>query len=581
MLQTLAPENTRTSHLTTMSVMAGGVELGAQYRIVSIEISREANRIPKASIVLLDGDPAAQSFSTSDEDSLIPGVDVEIRGGYASEVSSLFKGIVTRHRIEVGDAGATRLVIELRDPVFRMTQGRNSRNFTDVTSSDIMEQLIAAYSELTAEVTATTFAHPQVVQQQISDWDFLVLQAESNGYDVITIDGTVKIATPITAGVAVASASFGENLISADLELNAEHQLASVETGAWDSANQELTLASSSDATTPGPGNITGSTMAGSANTQLRHHGELDQASLDQWAAAEMARGRRSAIRGRVKVQGTEALIPGVLIELGGLGSRFNGLGYVSGVRHRLGRGNWRSEAIIGSDPRAHGEKHSLNSGLAAGANSMVSGLQIGVVIALEADPQGEDRIQIKYTTISETDGEVWARQALLDAGEERGTCFRPEIGDEVIVGLLNSDPNDPVIIGAVHSSAKPTPIAGTNDNHEKAIVTRSGMRLHFDDDKIIATIDTPSGNSIVLSEDESSIVIVDQNQNTVTLNDSGIAMESPKDITVTSSGGDVKIEGINVEITASASVKMEGSGTAELTSSGSTTVKGSIVQIN
>ena len=194
---------------------------------------------------------------------------------------------------------------------------------------------------------------------------------------------------------------------------------------------------------------------------------------------------------------------------------------------------------------------------------------------------RGEDRIQIKYTTISETDGEVWARQALLDAGDGRGTTFRPEIGDEVIVGLLNSDPNDPVILGAVHSSAKPTPIEGSNDNHEKAIVTRSGMRLHFDDDKIIATIDTPSGNSIVLSEDESSIVIADQNDNKLTLNDSGIALESLKDITVSSSGGDVKIEGINVEISASASVKMDGSGTAELTSSGSTTVKGSIVQIN
>ncbi|MDX2417957.1 MAG: type VI secretion system tip protein VgrG [Xanthomonadales bacterium] len=581
MLPTLDPGNTRSAHLTTMSVIADGVELGAQYRIVSIEISREANRIPKASIVLLDGDPAAQTFSTSEEDNLIPGVDVEIRGGYASEVSSLFNGIVTRHRIEVGDAGATRLVIELRDPVFRMTQARHSRNFSEVKSSDIMEQLIAAYPNLTAEVSTTTFTHPQVVQQQISDWDFLVLQAEANGYDVITIDGTVKIASPVTMGTAATTATFGQNLLSADLELNAENQLASVETGAWDSANQELTLSDTSDAATAGPGNITGASIAGDAKTQLRHHGKLDQSSLDQWAATEMGRDRRSAIRGRVKVQGTEALIPGVLIELGGLGSRFNGLGYVSGIRHRLGRGNWRSEAIIGSDPRAHGEKHLLNAGLAAGASSMVSGLQIGIVIALENDPQGEDRIQIKYTTISETDGEVWARQALLDAGDGRGTTFRPEIGDEVIVGLLNSDPNDPVILGAVHSSAKPTPIEGSNDNHEKAIVTRSGMRLHFDDDKIIATIDTPSGNSIVLSEDESSIVIADQNDNKLTLNDSGIALESLKDITVSSSGGDVKIEGINVEISASASVKMDGSGTAELTSSGSTTVKGSIVQIN
>ena len=293
-----------------------------------------------------------------------------------------------------------------------------------------------------------------------------------------------------------------------------------------------------------------------------------------------MGRSRRSAVRGRVKVQGTEKLVPGVLLELGGLGSRFNGLGFVSGVRHRLAHGDWVTEALIGSDPIPHAERYAVEAPAAGGTIPPVKGLQIGVVAALASDPAGEDRIQIRLATITETDGLLWARQALLDAGDGRSTSFRPEIGDEVVVGFLDGDPRDPVILGALHSSAKPNPLLGADANDEKAIVTRSGMRIHWDDAKIVATIDTPSGNQIVLSEADSTILVQDQNGNKIEMSADGIAMESAKDITLTATG-DVKIKGLNVEINADASFKASGSGGSEISSSATTTVKGSLVQIN
>jgi uncharacterized protein involved in type VI secretion and phage assembly len=269
-----------------------------------------------------------------------------------------------------------------------------------------------------------------------------------------------------------------------------------------------------------------------------------------------------------------------VLIELDGFGSRFNGLGFVSGVRHRLGRGDWTTEVLIGSDPRPHAERYPVAAPGAGGTIPPVQGLQIGIVGALEGDPAGENRIQVRLPTITETDGLVWARPALLDAGDDRGTSFRPEVGDEVVVGFLDADPRDPVILGALHSSAKPSPIEGADDNHEKGIVTRSGMRIHWNDDTVVTTVDTPNGNQIVLSEDEGGILIEDENGNKIELNSDGIAMESPGDIKLTATG-DVKIEGTNVEILASASVKVEGSAGAELKSSATTVVKGSLVTIN
>ena len=105
-------------------------------------------------------------------------------------------------------------------------------------------------------------------------------------------------------------------------------------------------------------------------------------------------------------------------------------------------------------------------------------------------------------------------------------------------------------------------------------------MKVEFDDEKISMTFTTPAGNTIKVDEEETKILIEDQNNNKIELSDSGIQMESATDIKIKATG-DVKIEGVNVEISASASMKASGSAGAELSSSGSTKVQGSMVQIN
>ena len=62
-----------------------------------------------------------------------------------------------------------------------------------------------------------------------------------------------------------------------------------------------------------------------------------------------------------------------------------------------------------------------------------VHGLQIGVVVKLENDPDGEFRILVKVPVIDNNADGLWTRVASLDAGSNRGAFFMPEIGDEVI----------------------------------------------------------------------------------------------------------------------------------------------------
>ncbi len=154
-------------------------------------------------------------------------------------------------------------------------------------------------------------------------------------------------------------------------------------------------------------------------------------------------------------------------------------------------------------------------------------------------------------------------------------------IGDEVIVGFVNDDPRAPIVLGALHSGAKPSPIEPSDDNHEKGIVTRSGMKLLFNDDLNQIDIETPNGNTIKISDDSGSLEIKDENGNAIELNSDGITMSSAKDITLNAASGDITIEGININLKASAQFTAEGSAGAEVSTSAIAVLKGSLVQIN
>jgi len=103
-----------------------------------------------------------------------------------------------------------------------------------------------------------------------------------------------------------------------------------------------------------------------------------------------------------------------------------------------------------------------------------------------------------------------------------------------------------------------------------------------------VIALETPGGNKITISDDAKGITLEDQNSNTLTLNDSGIVMKSPKDITLEATGKlilkatqDASIEGLNVSAKANAQFKAEGNGGAEVSTSAIAILKGSLVKIN
>lgn len=559
--------------------------------MLSLTVNRIVNRVPTARIVLRDGAADEETFVASEGPDLIPGKDVEIALGYDGHNKTVFKGLIVKHCLKVGANGDSILVLECKDAATKLTIGRHSRYFSEVKDSDAIAQIISSYGGISQDIESTKATHPEIVQYYATDWDFILSRAEINGQIVLAEDGKLKIKAPSTSGSSLITLTYGVNLLEFEAEMDARSQYKAVKAKAWSYTDQALVEIEGTEPTVNKQGNLSGQNLANAialSAWELSHGGRIQEPELQAWADAQLLKSRLAKIQGRVKIIGYPDAKPDTLIKLEGLGQRFNGLAYVSGIRHEMNGGAWYTHIQLGLAQQWFYQETDIVDKPASGLLPGVNGLQIGVVVQLQGDPNGEDRILVKVPTIQFQSQGIWSRIATLDAGNNRGSFFRPEIGDEVILGFLNDDPRDPIVLGMLNSSAKPAPLKAADENHHKGFFTRSQMKVSFDDEKKIITLETPGSNKIIISDEDKGIALKDQNGNTLIMNDSGITMKSPKDITIEATGKltlkatqDTSIEGLNVNVKANAQFKAEGSAGAEVSTSAIAILKGSLVQIN
>ena len=126
----------RSAALSTLTVRIDGQDLPESFQIVAVDVTRALGRVPRAQIVFLDGDAAAQTFVSSEADELKPGAEIEIHAGYDRRETLIFRGVITRQRIEAPRRGDTRLHVEAKHASFRMALARRSRLWIEQTEAN-------------------------------------------------------------------------------------------------------------------------------------------------------------------------------------------------------------------------------------------------------------------------------------------------------------------------------------------------------------------------------------------------------------------------------------------------------------
>ncbi|MFT5321958.1 MAG: Rhs element Vgr protein [Pseudohongiellaceae bacterium] len=582
-----------------LTIFSDGTQLKDSIKIVSVVIEKAVNLIPQARITILDGDMPNKEFPVSDTNDFKPGSEIKINAGYKDKEKTIFEGIVVKHSLKITGDNYSRLLIECRDKAVSMTIGRKNANYVEVKDSDVFKKLVGNYSSLSVKADTTSTKHSELVQYYCTDWDFLLSRAEVNGSLVIVDDGEVNVTAPDVSGSAALAVTYGQDLMEFHAEIDARYQYAEVKGTSWDPGTQKVVEQVAGIESLNAQGNLKSSDLSkviGLDTFKLQTPTMMESTALKDWAKSQQVKSGLARITGKMKFQGTAKAKPGTMIQLSGVGDRFNGKVYVSAVRHEIEDGNWFCEVSFGLSPDWFAEKRDIISPPASGLLPGVEGLHIGVVTKLDEDPEKQHKIKVTVPVLQAKTEGVWARLSNYYASSGFGEFFIPEIGDEVILGYLNNDPGHPVILGSLYSSKHKPPYALTTDNFIKAIVTRSGLKVEFDDENKVITIVTPGKNEIVISDKEKSILVQDQTNNKVELKSSGITLDSPKDITINAKGkisldavgeisisskADIKASGLNIEHDAKVGMTAKGGASAELSAGGNTTVKGAMVMIN
>jgi phage protein D/phage baseplate assembly protein gpV len=577
--------------------------LDSSYEVNKVIAFKEINKLGRARIHILGGDYTTNSFVESESEVFDPGNEVEIKLGYDQKYTLVFQGIILKHSISVKEGylrkkTRSQLIIECVDKAVVLKNSFTNTIYREKTDNQIMSNLINQVDGLTSAIETTDYEHSVLPKYNISDWDFVLERAKYNGLLVLNSNNKISIKNPsvssITPEVTLLN---GAGTISFEAHLNSTNQFNSIKLQSRDSFNDEVfnKVGSPPDEIVT---NETDNAKSISKNTspsevEINLPQDVDSNELKVLADSLIKLSRLQRVSGRVKFKGVLDIDLDSVVALSGFGKRFDGNVYVSGLYHEIEEGKIFTEIEFGLEENFFNPKEIFDVNQ---ITKDISGLHIGEVTQINNDPKNQNKIKVVIPVLNDQGDGIWASLTHAYTGDESGAFVIPEVGSQVVVSFIAENLKHPVVLGCLYTSTKKPYTSTEEENNLKAFVTRSKMKIEFNEEEKEISISTPEGNSIVLNENKQEILIEDQNDNQIKTSSSGIELKSKKDIKITSGGSlqlsaqgkvdisstaDLSVKGLNINQEADVGFSAKATANLELNSSGVAVLKGSIIQIN
>ncbi|TQJ40726.1 uncharacterized protein involved in type VI secretion and phage assembly [Arthrobacter sp. SLBN-112] len=511
----------------------------------------------------------------------------------------LISGEVTALETEMDQQGLHTIVRGL-DHSHRLFRGRRVEAYLQSTAADIVRKVAQRAGIKAGTVDAKGPVLQHVAQDGISDWEFLHRLAVEAGVVLSVSDGVLHFTASTDSATAPAGAGGakedplvlerGVNLVALNGTVTSADQVPDVEVRGWDVAAKRAIVAVAAAKTRSAK--LPDANPADLAKTfqsprYIAPATAYDQAAQCDAAAAAIASrlgGAFAELQGLAR--GNPKLRAGTAVVLKGAGKPFDGQYTLSSSRHEFSP----DTGYLTSFAVSHESERSLY-GVAAGANSRAGvPAVVNAVVTAAKDPENQGRVKVKFPVLSDNYESWWARTVQAGAGASRGAVVLPEVGDEVLVAFGHGSFQQPFVLGGLYNGKdqpdKPwADHVGSTDGavQRRAFVSRSGMLVEF--------LESPDGEQLTVSTNggRQTISLVQKPDAAIEILSEGpVNVTAKKDVSVTTSTGDVVIKGKKVTVEAStglelkgATVKITGSASAELTGGATTTIKGGLVRIN
>jgi len=531
------------NQLASFAVKVDGTQIETKFKLFRIQTFKEANKLSRATISIIGGNPKENSFDESEESIFATGSEVEISLGYDQSNEIVFKGIISKHVLKIKKdfqsiSTNNLLVIECVDKAVKLSNTYTTEIYEDKLDSDIITALISNAAGVSKTVSFTSVMNDFLPKYNCNDWDFILQRAEANGMIVLNSDNAITVTEPKPLlTIPELTVTYGNAMIDFHAEVDASTQYSTFDLSSYDSYNEEAVSSTSQEPSLLAQGDLDGVTISKDVSptkNELSTSSILTSSEAKNIADAFLMRSRLSRLVGKICVKGINNIDIGSIITLVGFGSRFSGLAYVTSLSHEFQKGNYKTWIGFGMRYNPIQNKNKLDI---SRFTSKIEGLHIGTVTKIDADPKDELRIQVAIPTLKATGDGMWAKLATLYTGYEAGSFFIPEVDSQVVVSFLSNDSRYPIILGSLYTKTTKPYKTIDAENQFKAILSKEKLTLEFDDVEKIITIKSSDDNYIKIKETDKEIEITDINKNTILTSKDGIKLSSEKDITIDAKG--------------------------------------------
>ena len=565
-----------------------------KFPIKSILITTGINKIPFCSIKIFDYNDIKNKLFI-DEDIFKIGGKIEIEGeNDKGELVKIFSGNIVNIALKLNkelDENFMELTSYVKS--YEMDICKKSKCYLNKTDSEVIKEITSEYG-LSAETESMEIKHEFIYQNNISDWDFINIIAENYGYITYIEEDKIIIGNPKTDNCTLETSI--QSIITSNIEINGNSQISKIESKIWDIKSQSIKEINSENKNKNAFGNIKTNDLTTAANnpkTQILSN-SVSEEEMKNILEGINNLNEYSKITGYITVYNGLNTKPNNSIKLDDYCKLFSGNGYISTVEYIYsGEDNcWTTKIYIGF--KKNKLKNNRSNQNIYEFTSTIQGLKYGKVIKVEGDENSSYRVYVNIPTINNDNEGIWCRISSLYASSKGGILFLPEKDDEVVIGFIENNTSNPIILGSLYNDKNKPSVEFKNENDTKLIKTNSEMEIRFEEKDKNILIKTSDKKSIKISEKDKKIEIKSDEDN-ITIEDGAISIKCSKDISLKgnnitlnangnvkiSAASDLSIEGISTKIDGSMSTNIKGGSSAKLESSGITEIKGSLVNIN
>jgi len=460
--------------------------------LLEIVVESTLNMPDMATIKIHDAE-----FHWIDDSLFTEGKKIEIEASnQEGQLESIFKGEIVGIEMDLSAIGTPSVTVRCFDKSHRLHRGRKARSFLNVTDSDLAKKL-AEEAGLKVSADATSAVHDWVLQNNQTNWEFLVERAAMNGFRIYCADGDVLYFEKIDKAKSAPEVElgWGEALRSFRLRTNTHTQVNQVEVRAWDCLQKDTIVASARlPKIVPEIGHNDGPGKArsafGEAKMVVVDRPFPDKAQAQVYADSVCDDMGGTFVEAEGLCYGHPSIRSGTRIKIANIGTRFSGKYYVTSATHTYTPGEGFSTVFVVSGKRTQTLLGLVDREDLAKRRSIGSNPVIGIVTNND-DPENLGRVKVKYPWLTDEHESYWARHASQMAGVDRGMYSTPEVNDEVVVIFEHGDITRPIIIGMLwsrkdtepaNSSVTTTSAIDSGRVNRRGFRTRKGHLLEFDD---------------------------------------------------------------------------------------------------